>query len=68
MHATAHTAIINIVSTYLLYLSTVKDNRHEKEERTLNVHRSTTINRCVVKTSNAQEGGMKNRAIGEYRS
>ena len=44
------------------------DNRHEKEERTINVHCSTTINRWVVKTSNAQEGGMKNRVIGEYCS
>ena len=44
------------------------DNRHEKEERILNVHCSTTISKWVVKTSNAQEGGMENRVTGKYCS
>jgi len=58
-HATAHTVIIS----YLLCLSTVKDDRHEKEERkTKHYMYIVALNNRI--TSNAQEGGMKNRAIG----
>ena len=37
-HATAHTVIINSINyMYKLCLSTVKDDRHEKEERKTNI-------------------------------
>jgi len=53
----------SIVSTYRLCLSTAKDDRHEKEEReTKHYMYTVALNNRI--TSNAQEGGMKNRAMG----
>ena len=51
-----------MVSTYFLCLSTVKDDRHAKEERKTK-HYMYTVALSNRITSNAQGGGMKNRAI-----